>query len=127
MFQLAPSNTWVMKVNIAAALLAVATASVFANSAQAKPLTLLCRHSDNLYAAPYMVAYSPISSTLAIVDDGRTDAYAVEDVAKENGGYVIQAYGKLLNAHITLITSLPRQILYSGAFTNDVFAIDYCR
>lgn len=74
-----------------------------------------------------MVAYSPINSTLAIMDDGRTDAYAVEDVAKENGGYVIQASGKLLNAHITLITSLPRQILYSGAFTNDLFTIDYCR
>lgn len=115
------------KVNIAAASLAVAAASVLIGSAQAQPLALLCRHSDNLYAAPYAVAYSPMSSTLAITDNGRTDEYGVEDITRENGGYIIQAYGKLLNARITLITSVPRQILYSGAFTNDVFALDYCR
>ncbi|MBM3562432.1 MAG: hypothetical protein FJX16_03685 [Alphaproteobacteria bacterium] len=115
------------KVNLAAASLAVATAVVFLNSAQARPLTLLCRHSDNLYAVPYAVSYFPLSSTLAITDNGRTDEYGVEDITRDNGGYIIQAYGKLLNARITLITSVPRQILYSGAFTNDVFAIDYCR
>ncbi|MBM3551180.1 MAG: hypothetical protein FJX45_05300 [Alphaproteobacteria bacterium] len=113
--------------HIAAASLAVAAAFWFTGSAQAKTLTLLCRHGDNLYARPYSVAYSPTSATLAITDNGRTDAYPVEDVTRDNGGYVIQAYGKLLNAHITLITSSPQQILYSGAFINDVFAIDYCR
>ena len=116
-----------MKVNIAAASLAVAAAFNLASLAEAKSLTLLCRHSDNLYAAPYAVSYSLMSSTLAITDNGRTDEYAIEDVTRENGGYIIQAYGKLLNARITLITSLPRQVLYSGAFTNDVFALDYCR
>lgn len=113
--------------HIAAASFAVAAAFGFTGSAQAKTLTLLCRHGDNLYARPYSVAFSPASGTLAITDNGRTDVYPVEDVTRDDGGYVIQAYGKLLNAHITLITSLPRQVQYSGAFTNDVFAIDYCR
>lgn len=97
-----------------------------AGLAEARPIALKRRHSDNVYAAPYTVGVDARSAALVINDDGHSDVHAIESVQDRKGDRQVTAAGKLLDSHITVILSGRRQIWYADAFTDRIFAIDYC-
>ncbi len=108
------------------ALLMAAATIVVAGAAQAGPITLACRHGDNVYAAPYRVSIDAKNAALVIRDDDRVDVYAIESVEDRKGDRQVTASGKLLDSHIIVTLSGRRQVTYTDAFTDRAFAIDYC-
>ncbi len=109
-----------------AGLLVLAAAAGGAGGAAAKPITLSCQHSDNVYAAPYTVRIDARNAALVIDDDGRSDVHAIDSVRDQKGDRQVTASGKLLDSHIVVILSGRKQLWYTDSFTDRVFAIDYC-
>ncbi|QGM99196.1 hypothetical protein [Methylocystis parvus] len=109
-----------------AGLIVIAAIAGAPERADARPITLSCQHSDNVYAAPYTVRIDANNAMLVINDDGRTDVYPIESVKDQKGDRQVTAAGKLLDSHVTVSLSGKKQLWYADAFTDRVFAIDYC-
>jgi hypothetical protein len=99
--------------------------------AAAKPVTLICSETDDLYAPPYRVTLDSNTLKLTITKNNHfgdeVESYTIDDVENENGLFVVTATGAILNSHIVVIATGRKQISYTDAYTNRPLATDYCK
>lgn len=103
-----------------------------AGAGQARPVTLTCSDSGDLYAQAYKVLVNSKSLTVQIIkSDGPLagrNAFQITKVNKaSDGGFVVTASGRVLNAEIQVMVSPNEKwVGYTDAFTNRLYATDYC-
>lgn len=98
--------------------------------ASAKPVTLICSDTDDLYAPAYSVRLDSNTLKLTISKNSHlgdeVESYTIDNVENHNGLFVVTATGTLLNSHIVVIATGKKQISYTDAYTNRPLATDYC-
>ena len=99
--------------------------------AVAKPVTLICSDTDDLYAPPYRVTLDSNTLKLTIAKNNHfgdeVESYTIDDVQNQDGLFVVTATGTILNSHIVVIATGRKQISYTDAYTNRPLATDYCK
>ena len=99
--------------------------------AVAKPVTLICSDTDDLYAPPYRVTLDSNTLKLTIAKNSHfgdeVESYTIDDVQNQDGLFVVTATGTILNSHIVVIATGRKQISYTDAYTNRPLATDYCK
>ncbi|MBM3574775.1 MAG: hypothetical protein FJX39_03525 [Alphaproteobacteria bacterium] len=112
-------------------LFAIIFSLIASNIAEAKPVTLICSETDDLYAPPYRVTLDSNTLKLTITKNSHfgdeVESYTINDVQNENGLFVVTATGAILNSHIVVIATGRKQISYTDAYTNRPLATDYCK
>lgn len=107
-------------------------ACILSGAGQARPVTLTCSDSVDLYAHPYTVVVDSKNMTVQIIKAtgplaGR-HSYPITQVnSASDGGYVVTANGRVLNSRIQVMVSADEKwVDYSDALTNQAFTMDYC-
>lgn len=120
-----------MRRNLLKYLFAMIFLFFLSHLAVAKPVTLICSETDDLYAPPYLVTLDSNTLKLTITKNNHfgdeVESYTVEDVENQNGLFVVTATGAILNSHIVVIATGRKQISYTDAYTNRPLATDYCK
>lgn len=113
-------------------LFLIATACLLAGwEGQARPVTLTCSSSVNLYAQPYTLVVDSKAMTVQIVNASgllagrRSYRVTLADNASD-GGYVVTARGRLHSQIQVMVGPEEKWVEYMDAFTNRSYAVDYC-
>ncbi len=120
-----------MRRNLLKYLFAIVFLLFSSHLAAAKPVTLICSETDDLYTPPYRVTLDSNTLKLTITKNNHfgdeVESYTIDDVQNENGLFVVTATGTILNSHIVVIATGRKQISYTDAYTNRPLATDYCK
>lgn len=114
-------------------LLLTAASCVSAQPGQARPVTLACSDSVDMYAPGYKVVVDSRSMTVKIIKPNGLlagqHAYQITSVNNaSDGGYVVTASGRVLNSRIqVMVSSDEKWVAYTDALTDQLFATDYCQ
>jgi hypothetical protein len=111
--------------------LLIAVACMLTGKGEARPVTLTCNSSVNLYAQPYSVVVNSKALTIQIIDASGPLAgrrlYRISNADNaSDGGYTVTASGRLQSQIQVMVSPDEKWIEYLDAFTNRPYAVDYC-
>lgn len=112
-------------------VLLIAAACVVGGTAQARPVTLTCTSSVDLYAQPYTVVVNAKALTVQISKSGgplagRRSYRITQADSASDGGYVVTASGSLPPQIQIMVSPQEKWVEYLDAFTDRPYATDYC-